>query len=353
MSRTPATNASGTRRALAACALLVTAACSQAHGEEAQPWNPLKRELPELRDGISAYNDSKWADAEKKFDDANAKQPSSEGHFDEAAALYRQKKLSDASEQLRKVLSSTDDDLKERAYFDLGNAEAAGGDLEKAKVDYRRALELRPRDADARYNLEWASRALQKQKEEAKNDHKGGQNDKQSDKKDGDKGDKKNDKKDDQKQANNDNKDDQKKDDAKKDDPKKDQSGDKKDQQANNDKKDQPDKDGQQEKADDKSQQKGDQQAQNDQPQPKPDDGQKGDQKDQQQGQAGQQGDPKQAQGAQAQNDKNAPDQQARPMSQQETASVLDALQADEHSLQMWKFEQKKTHPRSTLEKDW
>jgi 2-isopropylmalate synthase len=48
----------------------------------------LRDEVPEFRDGIAAYKDSKWADAEGQFDKAIAREPSSEGHFDKGSALY-------------------------------------------------------------------------------------------------------------------------------------------------------------------------------------------------------------------------------------------------------------------------
>src|SRR5206468_1181810 len=144
----------------------------------------------------------RWADAETGFQGINDKTPSSAGHFDLGSAQYKQKKSSEAAENFKKVLSSTDDDVKGRAYFNLGNTAGAGGDLQEAKDDYRRSLELRPNDMDARYNLEWALRMIEEQKKKQE-EKKGGDQDKDQ---------KNDDKKKDESQAKNDKKDGDKKD---------------------------------------------------------------------------------------------------------------------------------------------
>jgi tetratricopeptide (TPR) repeat protein len=306
-------------------------ACSGTHTDTGHPWNPLRAEVPEFHDGITAYNDSRWADAEKKFEAANDQQPSSEGHFDEGSAYYRQKKLPEAAEDYRRVLTSTDDDLKERAYFDLGNTEAASGHLEEAKTNYRRALEVRPNDMNARYNLEWAQREIEEQKKKQEDDKNKKQGGGKDDKKD-DKGDQKKDDQKDQQNAKNDKKDDQK--------------------QGDKDKQDQ--KDGKQEQAQNKPDDKGKGEDKKENPgeEQKPED-------DKGKGQQANAAQPKPAdnKGAQAaQAGKDGKDgtgtqMMERPLTKEETAAVLDALQADEHSLQMWKFQDRK--PRSGRDKDW
>jgi tetratricopeptide (TPR) repeat protein len=322
---------------LLALAVPAFAACGGA--PEATSWNPLKAQNGEFAEGLKAYGDSRWADAQKSFEEANRKEPSSEGHFDEGSALYKEQKLQDALDDYKKVLDTPDDNLKARAYFNIGNTQASAGNLEEAKAAYRRALEIRPDDVDARYNLEWAERAIEQKKQRQKQGDQGNKDDEKKDK------DQKSDQKDQKDQ-----KDESKKgpEQAKSDD--KDQKKDQNDDQ----KKDQKDQQqaGQDQKKDGAGQDQKDQQAQEDQKDQKDQPGQQ-DQKqgsqDQKQGgqqQAGQAGK------ADDQDDKNGTN---RPLGRQETAAVLDALQQGEKPLQMWKFDEKdrKATTRSARDKPW
>lgn len=314
------------KRALTLALTLV--ACGPPSSDPGSAWNPLRREVPEFGEGIAAYKDSRWVDAEKKFETANDKTPSSAGHFDVGAAQYKQKKTAEAGENFNKVLSSQDEDQRERAYFNLGNTEAAGGNLERAKENYRRALELRPNDMDARYNLEWAQRMLDKPKD--KND-KGNKDDEKKDE------DKKQDDKKDESEAKNDKKEgDKKEDDAqkKKDEEKKD--GEK---QAGKDEK----KDGQENKGNDK---KGEEEkkAGNEKGEPQPQPG--GEEKKDGAGNTEEKtasGEPQPAAGSE------------KPLGKRESAAILDSLLAGEKNLQMWKFQQngKPTPSRSESDKPW
>jgi tetratricopeptide (TPR) repeat protein len=304
--------------------LLTLIGCGEPSSEAGSSWNPLRREIAEFSEGIAAYKDSRWADAEKKFQTANDRTPSSAGHFDIGSSLYKQKKTTEAAENFRKVFSSTDDDVKERAYFNLGNTEAAGGDLEHAKDEYRRALELRPNDMDARYNLEWAQRMIDQAKQQQNDKDKKGDDQKKDDK------DKKGDKKD-ESQAQND----KKEGDKQKDDAEKKKDGDKKE----GDQKDGDKQDGQDQQA--KDQEKKD-----------------GEKKDQQAGNDKKEGaDPKDPgeQGKEAQPQPAPGAGKERPLTKQETAAILDSLQTGEKNLQMWRFKDngRAIDSRSESAKPW
>lgn len=142
------------RRPFLTAALLPAALVVSALGASAC----LRSEVPEFREGIAAYGEGRFADAEQHFERALEAEPSPEGHFDKGAAIHRQQKPADAAEELRKALSTRDDAFRSRVYLNLGNSEATAGNIDGAIRSYRRALELVPDDHDARYNLEWALR---------------------------------------------------------------------------------------------------------------------------------------------------------------------------------------------------
>lgn len=308
-------------RVVAAGACLALAACT-----------PFKREVAEIREGIEAYEAGDFATAEQKFAEANAAEPTSEGHFNQGAATYRQDRHPAAMEQFSRALTSEDDALRARSYFNLGNAQAKAGQLDRAIESYRRTLEIDPSDHDARYNLEWA--LLQKQKpqdqqqdsqqqqqQQASQDSKD-QKDEQEQQGQGEQDQQ------DQQQAQNEqgDSDEQKPGDSDK--------GDEQDKQAQNDgRQGQGEEPNPQENEGDPSQK-----AQNEQP----------DQRGEEQQQAASGGDTSES-GGEAQQGEPPP----RPLTRQETAEILDSLQAGEKNLQMWKFQKRDPKPRSTVDKDW
>jgi Ca-activated chloride channel family protein len=317
--------------------------------------NPFQAEVPLVKAGVDAYEQSKFDDALRSFDRAADEAPSSEAHFGRGATLHQQHKDAEAAEEFRRVLSSKDDALKARAYLNLGNAEAQSGQLDKAIESYRRALQLDPQDPDARYNLEWALR----EKRKPKPDDKGGDDQKSDQDKSGDDQQKKDGDSKDQKSQEN-------KDDAGK------QGGEK----------EAPDQPGQKTPGEDGKPQgdqggKPDDAKQGEQPKPggeqgkdgaqadakKPDGQQQGREGEEQQAQKG--ADDPQAQAGQEQDAK--PGEKSGPMGaakagevpqkkgRQDPSRVLDALQAGEKSLQMWRFQKKGEDAPAgrTVDQDW
>ncbi len=274
--------------------------------------HPFRAEVPEIKSGIASYEKSKFAEAEKAFDQAIVHTPSAAAHFDDGAALARQHQLGEAADQFERSAAAASGRLQPRAYLDLGNAHAQGGQLDPAIDAYRRALEIDPTDPDARYNLEWA--LLQKKAQEKR---KGGQSQKRAK---NDQGQKKKSQQGQGQQAKND------------------QQG--KSQQNQAQKKQAQNGAGQHEKKQQQAENgTGQKEAQKQPPQPQPSPaqpakGQNGQPKPKSpaaMAQAGK-GQQKPSQGAEA-----APP--AKPMTRQSTNEVLDALQAGEKNLQMWRFQ--------------
>ncbi|MEC9006499.1 MAG: tetratricopeptide repeat protein, partial [Candidatus Neomarinimicrobiota bacterium] len=122
--------------------------------------------------------------------------------------LFMQEELSQAESSFNATLPYSDNQLKSKAFYNLGNISFKNNKLDQALLFYKKALELNPQDDEARYNYEYIK--YQKNPPEDEKDEK-----KDDDKKDDEK-------KDDEK------KDDEKKDDEKKDDEKKQQPQDEK-----------------------------------------------------------------------------------------------------------------------------
>jgi tetratricopeptide (TPR) repeat protein len=258
---------------------------------------------PLTKAGVDTFEAGQFKDASAAFDQALMNAPSSEAHLGKASATYQLGEHDEAAEQFRRVLSTTDDGLKARAWFDLGVNEAKAGRLDGAIDAFRRSLELVPGDLDARYDLEWALMA-KKQQEQQKKDQKDG------------------DKSDDQK-------------------PDGDKSEDKQDAA---DQKQDPSKQGEQKPDEQKA--GGSDGSKKDEPQQ----GKEGAGQQPQPGEEPKSGEQPQAGGAEASKNQPPP----KPMNAQKAAAVLDALQGGEKSLQMWRF-QKQTEKQKggDVAQDW
>jgi tetratricopeptide (TPR) repeat protein len=79
--------------------------------------------------------------------------------FEAANKLYDQGKFNEAAESYSKLLESGS--ASSAIYFNLGNASFKSSQLGRAIAAYRQALELAPRDADIRANLQFARNQVQ------------------------------------------------------------------------------------------------------------------------------------------------------------------------------------------------
>ena len=85
---------------------------------------------------------------------ALAQSPSPTDLMAEANAQYEREEYADAAQQYEALIDSGYEDAT--LYYNLGNAYFKNGDLGRAVLNYLRAEELSPRDADIRANLEFA-----------------------------------------------------------------------------------------------------------------------------------------------------------------------------------------------------
>lgn len=92
--------------------------------------------------------------------------------YNRGCAAFQAGSLDEAKAAFTSVMRrSTDEEMRFRALYNLGNTSFKQEDFSSAKEYYKEALKVRPDDGDARHNLELALKALKKQQ-----DRKNGQN---------------------------------------------------------------------------------------------------------------------------------------------------------------------------------
>ena len=165
--------------------------------------------------GILNYQKEDYVSAEKYYDSIlSTNKDSPEAHFGKGASLYMQDDVKNAEIKFNESLFSAKEDLKSKAFYNLGNINYKNNNLSEALNFYKKALELNPDDDEARYNYEYIK--YQKNPEEENKDE---------EKKDEEKNDEENkdEEKNDEKKNDEEKKDEEKKDEEKNDEKKNDE----------------------------------------------------------------------------------------------------------------------------------
>ena len=197
-----------------------------------------QKENRHIRSGNELFSAEQYDKAEAEYREATQIAPDSyKANFNLGAVQYKQKNYDSCITNFR-IVANTQKDKKRvaNAHYNIGNALLAQQKYDEAIESYKQSLRNDPTDADAKYNLAYA----RKMKDQQKN----GQDKQNQDKKD----DKKDDKQDNKDQQNKDNKDNKDKKDDKKDQngkDNKDKPQDNKDNKDNKDQKPGDNKDGQ------------------------------------------------------------------------------------------------------------
>lgn len=132
-----------------------------------------------VKRGNTLYEQGKYEASLENYKEALKKdQESAIINFDAGTALFKTGNYKQSIEHLQKALLSDDDSLKEKAYYNLGNAyykwgiaqedddmETALASLEEALDHYEGALKVDEKDRDAKYNYEFVQKELKRLKE--------------------------------------------------------------------------------------------------------------------------------------------------------------------------------------------
>jgi len=121
-----------------------------------------------IRDGIRAYEEEKFAEAEVEFRKAGSiNQELFEAEFNTGAALYAQDKYEETTKQYESLLSQTDDDEKTASiWHNIGNSLLEAEQYAPSIEAYKNSLRKNPTDDDTRYNLAYAKQKLKEQQQE-------------------------------------------------------------------------------------------------------------------------------------------------------------------------------------------
>lgn len=112
--------------------------------------------------GATAFQKGEWDKARDAYERYVAEHPEDpKGIYNLGTALHKTNELQPAMRALQQALASPDPKLRARAWFNLGNTQAKGGDLEAARDSYRMALRQDSKDRDAKLNLELIDRLLE------------------------------------------------------------------------------------------------------------------------------------------------------------------------------------------------
>ena len=121
-----------------------------------------------IRDGVRAYENEEFGEAEVQFRKAeNINQESYEAEFNTGAALYGQEKYEETVKQYQSLLDHTDDAGKAaRIWHNIGNSLLEAQQYAPSIEAYKNSLRLNPSDEDTRYNLAYAKQKLNEQQQQ-------------------------------------------------------------------------------------------------------------------------------------------------------------------------------------------
>lgn len=147
-----------------------------------------QKERASIRSGNKQYEQKNYTKAETDYLNALSKNKNSiEAQFNLGDALYKLKKYPEAIQQFDQLSKqTTDKDLLSKINHNLGNSYLEAKKYEESVKAYKEALKNNSKDEDSRYNLAYAQKMLQQQKNKENKDNKDNK-DKNKDKKEDDK----------------------------------------------------------------------------------------------------------------------------------------------------------------------
>ncbi|MDI6704506.1 MAG: tetratricopeptide repeat protein [bacterium] len=124
-----------------------------------------------VNQGNRFYKEGNYPKALERYRDAQIDYPEMDRlHLNVGSALYKMKRYRQAIEEYEKVVYSKAPLFQAKAYYNIGNCLYRLGKLKDSIFYYKKALELNPKDSDAKYNIEFVQRKLKelmdKQKKE-------------------------------------------------------------------------------------------------------------------------------------------------------------------------------------------
>ena len=106
--------------------------------------------------GLEYYQNQEYEEAKNYYENIIIKKSENvEAHFGSGASSYQKGDWEVAKQSFQESLKSSDNNLRSKAYYNLGNTFYKDNKTEEAISFYRKALELNPNDKEARFNYEY------------------------------------------------------------------------------------------------------------------------------------------------------------------------------------------------------
>jgi Ca-activated chloride channel homolog len=116
--------------------------------------------------GNSYYAKQNFDAALEKYQDALINDPESkELHYNLGNAFYKKENYEEAVKEYGKATYSKDISLQSRSYYNTGDCLYRMGKLPESIQFYKKALELDPKDEDAKYNIEFVQKKIKENME--------------------------------------------------------------------------------------------------------------------------------------------------------------------------------------------
>lgn len=115
----------------------------------------------QVSEGNKLFAEEKYDEANNKYRDALIENPESPIlHYNLGDVQYKKSNYEEALKSYEKGLSTDDILLQSKSYYNMGNTFYRLGQLPESILAYKKALELKPDDEDAKYNLEYVRAKL-------------------------------------------------------------------------------------------------------------------------------------------------------------------------------------------------
>ena len=121
-----------------------------------------------IQEGISQYHEGEFKEAVENFSLAHTDRPEdSRIAYNLGNAHYKEGKFEEALQAYSQAaLDKKNPDILKKSIYNTGNSMVNLGKLEEAESAYKKVLSLDPGDMDAKYNLEYVRKELEKKKEQ-------------------------------------------------------------------------------------------------------------------------------------------------------------------------------------------
>jgi Ca-activated chloride channel homolog len=148
------------------------------------PQNVLATAYGNVLSGNNLYKKSEYDKSLDKYREAQIASPDNPiVYYNIGDALHKTGSYDESNTEFTKALNTKDKLLRSKVYYNMGNNAFAQQKPEEAINNYKKCLELNPRDMDAKYNLEYLLnyKNMPKQQKNDKNDKNGKDKNKKQD----------------------------------------------------------------------------------------------------------------------------------------------------------------------------